>query len=101
MNYAVFDDQDLDYPICMKESTPKILIGLDYFWNLVYGEQFVVSTLSNKSNQHRIITTKLRKVVTDNSFRYNRQNDNVIINYASSLANPANHAELDKLVERF
>ncbi|VDL69060.1 unnamed protein product, partial [Nippostrongylus brasiliensis] len=101
MNYAVFDDQDLDYPICMKESTPKVLIGLDYFWNLVYGDQFDVSTLSNKSNQYRIITTRLGKVVTDNSFRYTRQNDNAIINYPSSLANPEKHSELEKLVERF
>ncbi|KAK6030023.1 peptidase family A16 [Ostertagia ostertagi] len=83
--------------LTIQEATPNILIGMDYFWELVFCDDFSISPLSNR---YRVMSTRIGKIVTENSLRYDQVNY-FTFDDSTTTANPIKHAELLKLVERF
>lgn len=87
-------DQD---NLTTKQTSPSILIGMDYFWDLVLSDQFTISPLPSG---YRVIHTRIGKIVADDSFRHSHTGF-LATDEPSSPAHPAKYAELLELVERF
>lgn len=88
LTYAsVVKNHDQENVITTKHVTPKPLIGIDYFWDLIYSNDFNISRLSNG---YRLLNTRIGSVVADKSFRQNQENS-VLFHESSTAANPTNH----------
>ncbi|VDO67032.1 unnamed protein product [Heligmosomoides polygyrus] len=99
LKYSSFQETNdaKNQPVRKKIATPQLLIGMDYFCDLVFHDNFSISLLKNG---YRVLETRIGKIVTDHSLRFNNSNI-TIINYSSTLSSPARHTDLVKLVERF
>ncbi|CAJ0595066.1 unnamed protein product [Cylicocyclus nassatus] len=90
----IIPDGNLSVTLCK----PSILIGNDYFWDLVLSHNFCYKNLSEgHSLLHTTIGDIILKKALDTKFKHcsfvSIENDDV--------ANPANHNELCELVSRF
>ncbi|KAK6736070.1 hypothetical protein RB195_019006 [Necator americanus] len=94
---SILKKEENNQYLANKIATPKLLIGMDYLWDLVFHDQFSISYLTNR---YRIFETRIGKIVADNAFRLNTLND-VVYTFSTSMANPARHSDLVELVERF
>lgn len=99
LKYSSFQETNdaQNQPVRKKIATPQLFIGMDYFCDLVFHDNFSISLLKNG---YRVLETRIGKIVTDHSLRFNNSNI-TIVNYSSTLSSPARHTDLDKLVERF
>ncbi|KAK5977275.1 Tas retrotransposon peptidase A16 [Trichostrongylus colubriformis] len=97
LRYAYIHDTGEHKSLKIEQNTPNVLIGMDYFWDLVFSDNFSISPLSNG---YRVINTRIGKVVADNTFRYDRVNY-FALDESSTTADPSKHQELLELVERF
>ncbi|VDP36424.1 unnamed protein product [Heligmosomoides polygyrus] len=98
LTYAfVAKKQDRENNIRTKHFTPRFLIGIDYFWDLVYSDDFNISLLPNG---YRLLNTRIGQIVADKSLRQDQEN-RVVFYESSTAANPTNYTQLVDLVERF
>ncbi|VDK45659.1 unnamed protein product, partial [Cylicostephanus goldi] len=82
-----------------KSSKPGILIGMDYFWDLIFSNDFYITTIENGL---RILHTRIGDIIADNAFRYDRKIYLSLCRHTyTTTANPTRHSELLKLVEKF
>ncbi|VDL87608.1 unnamed protein product [Nippostrongylus brasiliensis] len=75
---------------------PGLLIGSDYFWELMLSNNFYVKTLPNGYN---LIHTRLGNIITGKPLRNNHSY--VAITNIDALENPLQHQKLEEMVEKF
>ncbi|VDL71467.1 unnamed protein product [Nippostrongylus brasiliensis] len=64
LKHVFVNESELDHTISISGSIPRILFGMDYFWNLVFNDQFRIHNMSNGSSQFCVIYKRLGKIIT-------------------------------------
>uniref|UniRef100_A0A183FNA5 Reverse transcriptase domain-containing protein n=1 Tax=Heligmosomoides polygyrus TaxID=6339 RepID=A0A183FNA5_HELPZ len=93
----ILHKQDRENIITTKHVRPRLLIGIDYFRDLVYSDDFSISLMPNG---YRLLNTRIGQIVADKSFRQEQEN-RVVFYETSTAANPTDHTQLLDPVGRF
>lgn len=84
--------------LTLSTATPQILIGNDYFWDLILSDDFYYKQLPDG---HRMIHTSIGNIITEHPLTFPETFSYTCSSNESAATNPANHDELTELVARF
>ncbi|CAJ0607480.1 unnamed protein product [Cylicocyclus nassatus] len=87
-------DSDLSVSSC----NPSILIGNDYFWDLILSHNFYYKNLSEG---HRLLHTTIGDIILNKALDTRYNNCSLVAVENNDMANPAHHNDLCEMVSRF
>ncbi|KAK5978323.1 hypothetical protein GCK32_022812, partial [Trichostrongylus colubriformis] len=94
----IYVSSDAEQRFTHSSCTPSILIGNDYFWDIVLSDNFYYQEMPNG---YRLLHTTIGDIVINKQLDIKNSENISLFALEKKLSNPSNHDELTELVSNF